>query len=148
VRKCLFLGGVVFTTLFFLPKRLSFKKPIQSEDLISDVAAECGIKNQKQYARGLPRTGDDNPDNAWKLRNYCRMFSLEAVEKVAQVMRCQDSKLALTAAAMILDRAWGKPIQQMEVGQPGDFTDLSDRELEEFIKVTQAKIDETNKTKH
>ena len=76
------------------------------------------------------------------------MYSLEAVEKVAQVMRGDDNKLALTAAAMILDRGWGKPIQQMEVGQPGDFTDLSDHQLEEFIKVTQAKIDESNQTKH
>lgn len=95
---------------------------------------------------GRPRKRDQNPDNAWRLRHYCRLYTIEAIEKVAILMRGSDPKVALVAAQMILDRAWGKPIQQMEVGQPGDFTDLTDEQLEQFIQETTAKIGETERT--
>lgn len=95
---------------------------------------------------GQPRKCDKNPDNAWRLRHYFRAYTIESVEKLAMLMRGPDPKVALAAAQMILDRGWGKPIQQMEVGRPGDFTDLTDEQLEQFIKETSAQIDETERT--
>lgn len=96
---------------------------------------------------GAPRPGDKNPDSAWHLRHYCRAYTLEAIEKLANLMRCNDPKLALTAASLILDRGWGKPVQQMEVGQPGDFTDLTDAQLEEFIDATNKSIEDKARLK-
>lgn len=96
---------------------------------------------------GAPRKGDRNPDTAWQLRNYCRAYTLEAIEKLALLMRCNDPKLALTAASLILDRGWGKPVQQMEVGQPGDFTDLTDEQLEQFIAETNKTIEARDRLK-
>lgn len=87
-----------------------------------------------------PRRNDNTPDNAWSLRNYFRAYSLEAIEKVATLMRGPDPKLAIVAAQIILDRGWGKALQQVEVGRPGDFTDLTDEQLEQFIKETTAQI--------
>ncbi len=94
---------------------------------------------------GTPRRGDTNPDNAWRLRNYCRLYTLEAIEKLGMLMRGEDPKIALTAAQVLLDRGWGKPVQQMEVGAPGDFTELTDEQLEEFIKETTAQIEENER---
>ena len=96
---------------------------------------------------GGPRKGDKNPDSAWQLRHYCRAYTLEAIEKLALLMRCNDPKLALTAASLILDRGWGKPVQQMEVGQPGDFTDLTDDQLEQFIQETSKAIETRDRSK-
>lgn len=92
------------------------------------------------YAKGGPRPGDENPDAAWAVRRYCRMYTTEAVERMATVMRGGDPRLALQAATAILDRAWGKPVQQMEVGNPGDFSEMTDRELDDYIKMAAQKL--------
>ena len=96
---------------------------------------------------GQPRPGDANPDNAWRLKHYFKAYTLEAIEKVATIMRMPgDPKLALAAAALILDRGWGRPVQQMEVGGPGDFAELNDEQLEEFISVTSGTINKNRQT--
>ncbi len=95
---------------------------------------------------GAPRPGDANPDDAWRLRKYFRAYTLESIEKLALVMRGSDPKLALTAAAMILDRGWGKPVQQMEIGKPGDFAEMTDEQLEQFIIETERQIAVNEKT--
>lgn len=108
-----------------------------SDAVVNEMPDDMGLLDLE----GRPRKGDDNPDNAWRLRQYCRQYTLEAIEGVARIMRGPDPRLALSAAQMILERGWGKPIQQMEVGGPGDFTELTDEQLEEFIKETSAQIE-------
>lgn len=90
---------------------------------------------------GGPRPGDKNPDSAWRLMNYCRLYTTEVIEKIAEIMRQGDARVALAAASLLLDRGWGKAIQQVEVGKPGDFAELSDAQLEEFITATEIEIE-------
>ncbi len=97
---------------------------------------------------GQPRPGDQNPDSVWKLRALARCYSLEMIEIVAGLARGSDNKIKLAAASLLLDRGWGKPAQQIEVGQPGDFTELSDDELDEVIMATREEIIRKDKTNH
>lgn len=83
------------------------------------------------------------------MREYCKLYTLEMVELTAILARsCPDPKVKLAAAAMVIDRAWGKPSQQIEVGKPGEFTELSDDELDELIAKTRHDIKAREKTKN
>ena len=45
----------------------------------------------------------------------------------------QSEAARVSAACALLDRGFGKPTQQLETGSPGEFSRLTDEELEALI---------------
>ncbi len=54
------------------------------------------------------------------MRDLAREYSAEAIEKCVHLMRNGSTQsVQLIAAAMILDRAWGKPKQAVDIETTG-----------------------------
>ena len=54
----------------------------------------------------------------------------------------------MSAASALLDRGYGKPVQQVETGAPGDFASMSDEELDAAIAENMAIINEYKRERH
>ncbi len=54
------------------------------------------------------------------MQELARLHSIEAIERAVEIMRTGKSETTrLMAISMILDRAWGKPRQEIEVTDEG-----------------------------
>ena len=69
-----------------------------------------------------------------ELREAARQYTGEALRTLAAICNEGQSEAArVSAACALLDRGYGKPTQQVETGSPGDFTGMSDAELDAQI---------------
>jgi hypothetical protein len=80
-----------------------------------------------------------------ELRQAAREFTSDALSTLAQICKSGQSESARVAAAnCLLDRGYGKPLQQSESGGPGDFARMSDEELDAAIADMLAKLGAVN----
>ena len=87
------------------------------------MAAEKRIENGRDIKTGkfaAGNTGGGRPKTPEEFKQLARENSLAALQKVIAIMHNDEAKLndQLKAAEMVMDRAWGKPIQGMEVSGP------------------------------
>ena len=69
-----------------------------------------------------------------ELREAARQFTDDALKTLAAICKEGQSESArVSAACALLDRGYGKPTQQVETGSPGEFSRLSDEELDAQI---------------
>jgi hypothetical protein len=69
-----------------------------------------------------------------ELREAARQFTDDALKTLAAICSEGQSEAArVSAACALLDRGYGKPTQQVETGSPGEFSRLSDEELDAQI---------------
>jgi len=69
-----------------------------------------------------------------ELREAARQFTDDALKALAAICIEGKSEAArVSAACALLDRGFGKPTQQLETGSPGEFSRLTDEELEALI---------------
>ena len=69
-----------------------------------------------------------------ELREAARQFTEDALKTLAAICNQGQSEAArVSAACALLDRGYGKPTQQVETGSPGEFSRLSDEELDAQI---------------
>lgn len=61
-----------------------------------------------------------------------------AKELVRLCMGAENETTRVAAIKEYNDRMYGKPFQQVEVGKPGDFEDMSDHELVDLIRDAEA----------
>ena len=67
-----------------------------------------------------------------EMQELARRHSVEAIERAVEIMRTGKSEtIRLMAISMILDRAWGKPRQSVEIEQQG-------RSLEDMLRAIWA----------
>jgi hypothetical protein len=76
------------------------------------------------------------PKELREVAALAREHSAEAIERLAYWMRSDDSRASVAASEKLLDRAWGKAQQAVEVSGPegaplqGDVTELRAKVLE------------------
>jgi hypothetical protein len=69
-----------------------------------------------------------------ELREAARQFTHDALTTLAAICNEGQSEAArVSAACALLDRGYGRPTQQVETGSPGEFSRLSDEELDAQI---------------
>lgn len=90
---------------------------------MAGVKGRSGKPKDKQFA-DMIRLAVSEEDPVRKIRKL-RLIA----DKVVDLAAAGES----WAAQMVADRLDGKPVQQMEVGEPGDFDSMSDSELNEQI---------------
>jgi hypothetical protein len=82
---------------------------------------------RKKGSSALPRVA---PEIKAELREVAREYAGKALETLVKVCESSRSDSAKVAAAnALLDRGYGKPLQQIESGKAGDFSRKSDEEL-------------------
>ena len=75
-----------------------------------------------------------NAQEKRELREAGREYTERALKTLAAICSEGQSEAArVSAACALLDRGYGKPTQQVETGSPGDFTGMSDAELDAQI---------------
>jgi len=92
-----------------------------------------------------------------KIRDLARSYSEEAILLAVKIMRDEDERglTRLAAINVVLDRAWGKPMQGIEVTENKPVVDISnipDDAVQAYhlVKEGRAKIvllEQKNKTK-
>lgn len=69
-----------------------------------------------------------------ELREAARQFTDDALKTLAAICNEGQSEAArVSAACALLDRGYGKPMQQLETGSPGEFSHMTDEELNACI---------------
>lgn len=76
------------------------------------------------------------PKGLGEVKKLARQYTAEAINTLVEVMQDKGatSSARVGAATALLDRGYGKPTQQIEVGRPGDFSDMAEDEIDAFIK--------------
>jgi hypothetical protein len=69
-----------------------------------------------------------------ELREAAREYTERALKTLAAICSEGQSEAArVSAACALLDRGYGKPTQQVETGSPGEFSRMTDEELDAQI---------------
>jgi hypothetical protein len=75
-----------------------------------------------------------NAQEKRELREAAREYTERALKTLAAICSEGQSEAArVSAACALLDRGYGKPTQQVETGSPGEFSALSDEQLDAQI---------------
>lgn len=78
---------------------------------------------------------------AAEVKKLARSYGPEAVEKLVYLMRYSpDDRTQKAAADSLLDRGYGRPVQQIEAGGPGAFDGMTDDELNNYVKARSREI--------
>jgi len=69
------------------------------------------------------------------VKKLARFYSQDAIKVLASIMSDAEAPTSsrVSAAGELLDRGFGRPLQQVEVGSPGAFSEMSDNEIDAFI---------------
>ena len=67
------------------------------------------------FVKGKSGNPKGRPKVDFEAREAARLFGEEAIKKLAELMRGDDSRVAASAAQALLDRGFGKPSQSVEL---------------------------------
>jgi hypothetical protein len=104
------------------------------------------MKQQKGKPRGRPfKPGQcGNPGGRPKIvdeiKALAREHGPEAFRKVVRLMTSADERVVLAAANSVLDRAYGKATQFVDITQRRELADLTDAELADIARCGGAGI--------
>ena len=76
------------------------------------------------------------------VKALAREHTAAAIETLASILKntAATESSRVQAATALLDRGWGKPLQQLEVGEAGAFSDMDETSLDAFIAHAAARL--------
>lgn len=94
-----------------------------------------GIANLIPFVPGVSGNPSGRPKADKTLKALAREHSAEAIQTLAAIMKDTGAtpSARVGAAQALLDRGHGRPLQQLEVGEAGAFSEMDDRELDTVI---------------
>lgn len=77
-----------------------------------------------------------------EVRSLARQHTESAIQTLAEILTDKDATASarVSAAIAILDRGHGKPLQQIELGEAGAFSEMDDDAIDAFIVAAQAEL--------
>ncbi len=119
-----------------VPRKKSQKVPSGTEtSKTSGGGRERGLANLKPFQPGHSGnpTGGRKADKTVKA--LAREHTAAAIETLASILKNEAATESsrVQAATALLDRGWGRPLQQLEVGEAGAFSDMDETALDAFI---------------
>jgi hypothetical protein len=90
-----------------------------------------GNKLGTRFVKGVSGNPGGRAKKLVEVSAAAREHTVEAIETLASIMRdkAATASARVNAAAILLERAWGKPAQTMTVKREGEYRDLTDDEL-------------------
>lgn len=67
------------------------------------------------FQKGQSGNPGGRPKECAEVKALAREFGAEAIAKLAELMRGEDPRVAAAACTALLDRAYGKPSQSLDV---------------------------------
>lgn len=74
------------------------------------------------FQKGQSGNPGGRPKEDAEVKALARSAGPEAIEKLVELMRCDEKRTALAAAQALLDRGYGKPSQAVELSGGLDVT--------------------------
>ena len=99
----------------------------------SDATAKRARGPGRPFQPGQTGNPGGRPRIANNVREIARQHTDDAIRALVEVVQDKAHPQRVAAANALLDRGYGKPIQQVEVGKPGAFAELSEEELDLII---------------
>src|SRR5262245_10188988 len=75
--------------------------------------AKRGRGPGRPFPEGVSGNPGGRAKEAHDVKEAARTWSMEAIKRLAHWMRGNDARASIAAATAILDRAWGKPVQEI-----------------------------------
>ena len=78
--------------------------------------------------------GLGQPKVAAEVKKLARSYGQQAILTLVDLMlNGADERVRKSAADSLLDRGYGRPVQQIEAGAPGAFENVEDAELRQIV---------------
>ncbi len=74
----------------------------------------------KPFQKGKSGNPGGRPKELEQVKELAREHTPEAIKTLAKWMKSNNPKAAVASAIALLDRAWGKPSQQIDLGNAND----------------------------
>jgi hypothetical protein len=98
---------------------------------------------EMKWQKGQSGNPGGRPKALQEVEEAARQHTPAAMEALASIAKNEKAPPAarVSAASVLLDRAWGKPRQDMRVERVADdFEEMSDEELRELVRVRQEQL--------
>lgn len=96
-----------------------------------------------KWQKGQSGNPGGRPKALQEVEEAARQHTPAAMEALVSIAKNEEAPPAarVSAASVLLDRAWGKPRQDMRVERVADdFEEMSDEELRELVRVRQEQL--------
>ncbi len=94
--------------------------------------SERSLANLRPFQKGQSGNPSGRAKTIKEVRDMAREEAPRAFRRVVKLIDSEDERVAFVAAQEVLNRAYGKPTQQVEVRRQ-ELSDLSDAELEAIL---------------
>ncbi len=102
-----------------------------------------GFGNLRPFKKGQSGNPGGRPKGQTELRSLAREFTEEAIAKAVEWMRSDDAAASLGGIKILLERGWGKPVQEINANNTNINITLSDT-IQRAARFIEQRADELN----
>ena len=109
-----------------------------------------GIENLRLFKPGQSGNPGGRPKVDKTVKALAREHTEDAVRTLAEILKngAASESSRVQAASALLDRGWGRPLQQLEIGEAGAFSEMDEEAVDAFIASATLKLKDAHVAGH